>query len=333
MAVKYQDYYEILGVPRTASKDQIQSAYRKLARKYHPDINKKAGAEDKFKKIGEAYEVLKDPGKRKKYDQLGENWHMGDDFSPPPEWDTSGRSTSNRSGAFRFNFDGFEGSGFSDFFDILFGEDFDEFGTTRKAATDPWSELTGKERNRQGEDHEVEITISLLDAYRGGKKNISVKTVETTNTGQTKESVKSYEVNIPKGVSDGKRLRLSGQGGAGGPGASPGDLYFIIRISPDPRFRIRGENLETDVRVTPWEAALGARITIPMVDGSAEIKIPAGIQSGKKIRVKGKGLRGAKGKDGDLYAIVKIVVPDSLSSKEKDLFEQLSRVSSFNPRQ
>ena len=333
MAVKYQDYYEILGAPRSASQDQIQSAYRKLARKYHPDVNKNAGAEDKFKKIGEAYEVLKDPTKRKKYDQLGENWHMGDDFSAPPGWDFQDQGASSKSEAFRFNFDGFEGSGFSDFFDILFGQDSGGQGGRRRAAADPWSELSGRDRQHPGQDHEVDITISLLDAYKGGKKSISVKTVENTANGLSKEYSKSYEVNIPKGVTEGRRLRLTGQGGEGSKGAKRGDLYFKIRIAPHPLIRIRGEDLETDVPVAPWEAALGARISIPLVDGSAEIDIPPGIQNGKKIRVKGKGLGGSKGKAGDLYAIVKIVIPKTLSSKEKSLLEELSQVSSFKPRE
>ena len=331
MAVKYQDYYETLGVNRNSSQDEIQSAYRKLARKYHPDINKAKGAEDRFKKIGEAYEVLKDPAKRKRYDQLGANWKMGDDFTPPPGWDFFG-SQERQSGEsprnFNFGFGGSRDTGFSDFFDTLFGGVFDGFGNSSVRA-----ERAGNSgRNRPGEDHETDLKISLVDAYRGGRKSITLRISETAPDGSTTTSSKTLEVDIPAGVTDGKRLRLSGQGGSGSDGSKKGDLYLNIHIRPDSRFKINGRDIEVDIPIAPWEAALGAKIKIPLVSGTAQIKIPPGIQGGKRIRVKGKGLGGGKDPLGDLYAIVKIIVPKNLSSKEKELYQELEKVSSYDPR-
>ncbi len=325
MAVKYQDYYEILGVPRDASQQQIQSAYRKLARKYHPDINKDKDAEDKFKKINEAYEVLKDPEKRKKYDQLGENWQAGDDFSPPPGWDFRRTGGTGQTGGgtrgFSFGFDTFGESGFSDFFESLFGDAFGGFGgRTQRSSRTPL----------RGQDHEAELEISLEDAYAGGKKSVTLTSVEQTPDGRAQQTTKSYQVTIPKGVTDGKRLRLSGQGG--GAGGNRGDLYFTVKIAPHPKFKVNGKNLEVELRVTPWEAALGSNVTVPLVDSTADITLPKGIESGKRIRLKGKGLGNKKEGLGDLYARIYIDVPKSLSKKEEELFRELGKTSSFNPR-
>lgn len=320
MAVKYQDYYEILGVPRSADQDKIQAAYRKLARKYHPDLNKEKGAEEEFKRIGEAYEVLGDPEKRKKYDQLGRNWQMGDDFSPPPGWGSPG---ANRDGG-GFVFEGF-GEGFSDFFDSLFGG----FGRQRASAqtNDPFGHVL----NRKGPDHEAELTIPLEDAFRGARRSISLKTTVDEGTGRPKTVNRKLEVTIPKGVREGKRLRLGGQGG-NGTGGTRGDLYLTIHIAPHPKFRVAGSDIEVDVPVTPWEAALGSEISVPLIDGSARVSLPAGITSGKKIRVKGKGLKSKGENPGDLYAIIKIVIPAKLTAKERKLFEELAEVSKFKPR-
>jgi len=321
MAVKFQDYYEILGVPRNAPQEKIQSAYRKLARKYHPDLNKDKSAEEKFKRVGEAYEVLGDPEKRKKYDQLGKNWQMGDDFSPPPGWERAagaGRGT----GGFRF--ESF-GGGFSDFFESLFGG----FGRTRSYEGDegPFTNIF----NQKAPDHETELTIPLEDAFRGARRSITLKTTVSEGPGIAKTVNKKLEVTIPKGVNEGRRLRLAGQGG-NGTGGNRGDLYITIHIAPHPKFRVTGSDIEVDVPVTPWEAALGGDITVPLVDGSARIKIPAGIASGKKIRVKGKGLSKGNGQKGDLYAILQIVVPKELSEKERELFKELAEISRFAPR-
>lgn len=327
MAVKYQDYYEILGVPRGATQDEIQSAYRKLARKYHPDINKEKGAEDKFKQVGEAYEVLGDSKKRKKYDQLGRNWQMGDDFSPPPGWN-SGNVRRGQNGD--FGFDGF-GEGFSDFFESIFGA----FGRNRETSGDEQGfgdAFTGI-FSRKGQDLETEITIPLNDAYRGARRNISLKTVVSDGNGRTKTINKTLEVNIPTGIVDGTKLRLNGQGGNGSGGGQPGDLYLTVHISSHPRFKVKGKSIEVDLPVTPSEAALGAQISVPLVDGTANITLPAGIKNGKKIRVKGKGLGGRGDARGDLYGVVKIVVPQKLTEKERALYRELAKVSNFNPRE
>jgi curved DNA-binding protein len=320
MAVKFQDYYEILGVPRNATQEKIQSAYRKLARKYHPDLNKEKSAEEKFKQVGEAYEVLGDPEKRKKYDQLGRNWQMGDDFSPPPGWEQTSGGTRGTGG---FRFEGF-GGGFSDFFESLFGG----FGKPRGRETD--ENIFGNFHQQKAPDHEAELTIPLEDAFRGARRSITLTTTVNEGPGIAKTVNKTLEVTIPKGVTEGKRLRLAGQGGSGG--GKRGDLYLTIHIAPHPRFRVSGSNIEVDVPITPWEAALGGEITVPLVEGSARINIPQGITSGKKIRVKGKGLARGTRDRGDLYAIMQITVPKNLSDKERSLFKELAEVSSFKPR-
>ena len=336
MPVKYQDYYELLGVDRNASQDDVQSAYRKLARKFHPDINKSSGAEDEFKRINEAYEVLGDAEKRKKYDQLGMNWQMGDDFSPPPGWEPFGdRSTGGRS--FSFDFGNAEDSrfgesGFSDFFDTLFGG----FGRTERQDDGNFSVFfdgrNTSRRQSRGSDHEADLTISLEDAYRGGRKNISLKIQEAVPNGERRTSTKSYQVTIPRGVTDGKKLRLPGQGGKSAGAAKAGDLLLTVRIAKHRRFRVDGKNLETTVPVTPWEAALGSKIRVPLVDGTAEIDLPPGIESEKRIRIKGKGLGNAPEGKGDLYARVRISVPTRLTQEERELFSKLAKRSSFRPR-
>jgi curved DNA-binding protein len=319
-AVKYQDYYETLDVPRNAAQDKIQASYRKLARKYHPDLNKEKGAEERFKQVGEAYEVLGDAEKRKKYDQLGRNWHTGDDFSPPPGWQPAGAQRGNTG----FAFDGF-GEGFSDFFDSLFG------GFGKQRAPENNRGPFGAVFNKKGPDHEAELTIPLEDAFRGARRSISLKTTVSEGPGRSKTVNKKLEVAIPKGVSEGKRLRLGGQGGNSA-GGKRGDLYLTIHIAPHPKFRVVGSNIEVDVPVTPWEAALGGDITVPLIDGTARITLPPGITTGKKVRVKGKGLPNKGEEKGDLYATMKIVVPETLSKKEKELFQELAEISQFKPR-
>ena len=338
MAVKYQDYYETLGVSRGASQEEIQSAYRKLARKYHPDVNKGKDAEERFKQINEAHEVLEDPEKRKRYDALGENWRAGQDFTPPPGWESFGGASSRGKG-YRFDFDfndlgGFGTSGFgsglggfSDFFEMLFGEGLGGFGAGRKTGARGSSGGSGR-----GEDSEVEINVSLEEAYRGGKKSISLERMEPDELGQMRRSTRTLEVAIPAGIGDGQRLRLKGQGGRGVSGGPAGDLYLRVRIAPHPLFRLKGRDLEVEVPLTPWEAALGARIEVPIVGGTATLSLPAGTQSGQKLRLRGKGLPGKGSGGGHLYAVVQIKVPKPLSPREKALFEQLSRESSFRPR-
>ncbi len=328
MAVKFQDYYETLGVPRTADKEQIQTAYRKLARKYHPDLNKGKDAEAKFKQINEAYEVLRDPQKRKRYDQLGTAWNAGDDFSPPPGWDASkfGRRTE-RPDSFG-GFDIFDdiGSGFSDFFDSIFGGSagFGEHQSRPRSGGGPG---TGGQAKTGQLDHHAEVSLPLVDAYRGGKKTLSVQ----QSAGNGKTETTNIEITIPAGTHDGKKLRLRGQG-IPGPGGKKGDLYLTIRIAPDPVFRVDGADIETDLPVSPWEAVLGARVDVRLLDGRASISVPAGTQNGRKLRLKGRGLVGENGDRGDLYATVRIVVPGTPSERERELFRSLAQESSFDPR-
>jgi curved DNA-binding protein len=325
MSVAFKDYYETIGVARNASHDEIRKAYRKLARKYHPDVNKNPGAENKFKEAAEAYEVLGDAEKRKKYDELGQNWKQGQEFQPPPGWENA-----------HFEFNGRPESaggfapedlgGFSDFFETLFGgSGFHTSDMGGMGGAGRKGERMG--RRRRGEDHEAGITISLEEAYHGAKKSVSLQTAEVDEQGRVHRHTRTYDVRIPAGTTDGQKIRLAGQGGEGVGGGPAGDLYLPVSIEPHHAFRINGHDLETDLLVTPWEAALGAKVTVRTLDGSAAITIPAGTQSGRKIRLHGKGLRHA-----DLYAVVKIMVPNQLTHKEKQLFEELSQNSKFNPR-
>jgi curved DNA-binding protein len=339
MAVKYKDYYETLGVDRSASQDDIHNAYRKLARTYHPDVNQSEEAEQKFKEISEAYEVLKDPEKRRKYDTLGANYQEGDEFRPPPGWEAF-RDAGRGGGGYRQTFsfgdlggEGFDffgggsrGGGFSDFFESLFGSAFGGFGGEPGGATAGPGTWGAK-----GEDHEAEVSISLEDAYHGGKKTLALEKQETDGAGRVHSRTRNYEVKIPPGINDGERLRLSGQGGSGPAGGKKGDLYLRIRIQPHSTFRVHGPDLETDVPITPSEAVLGAKVSVPIVGGTASITIPPGTQSGKRFRLKGKGLRKQHGR-GDLYAVMKIVVPTRPTDDERELYEKLQKRSAFKPR-
>jgi curved DNA-binding protein len=338
MAVKYQDYYEVLGVPRDASQEQVHAAYRKLARKYHPDINKSSDAEDRFKRIGEAYEVLRDPEKRKRYDALGDNWKAGQDFTPPPGWEFFDFGTGGRSRAggrrsadgysFRF-FDDFGDSpfsGFSDFFETLFGGG--GFGARGEQPAGAYS-------SARGPDQEAELTITLEEAYRGTSRSVTLETAAAGargGGGRSRRETKTLEVKIPAGTTDGQRLRLRGQGVQGAAGAAPGDLYLRVRIAPHPIFHLSGPDLELDAPVTPWEAALGGRIEVPIIGGKASVRLQPGTQSGQRLRLRGKGFPKRSGGHGDLYVRIRIEVPKSLSARERQLFEELSRASGYNPR-
>jgi curved DNA-binding protein len=352
MAVKYQDYYETLGVPRNATQEQIHAAYRKLARKYHPDINKSSDAEDRFKRIGEAHEVLRDPEKRKRYDALGDNWKAGQDFTPPPGWDffnfgagtrpgtrsrSGGRSGTGADGqGFGFRiFDGFGDSpfsGFSDFFETLFGGG----GPGGFGGGGSFGQDQARAQTLRGQDQEAEITIPLEEAYKGTKRSLTLESVDA-GTGRPMGESKTLEVKIPAGTSDGQRLRLRGQGGptAGGGtpgGGTPGDLYLRVRIAPHPIFRLNGADLELDAPVSPWEAALGAHIDVPIIGGRASVKLQPGTQSGRRLRLRGKGFPKKSGGHGDLYVRIRIEVPKHLSDRERQLFEELSKSSAFQPR-
>jgi curved DNA-binding protein len=315
MAVAFRDYYEALGVPRDASADDIRSAYRKLARQYHPDVNKDdPEAEDRFKEISEAYEVLRDPEKRAAYDRFGQNWKAGQDVSGAAGFggfDPSGGAARGRGGR------GFQdvrfdtgGADFSEFFEGLFGAR--GRGGARTAGFDGFS--------TRGGDQEAVLELSLEEAARGGKRRITLA------------DGRDYEVNIPKGVRDGQLIRLAGEGGQGIGGGPSGDLLLRVRIRPHPRFRVDGSDLLVDVPITPWEGALGGEVEVPTLDGTVRTKVPPGSSSGRRLRLRGQGMPAQRGDSGDLYAVLKIMVPKSLSHEEREAFERLAEVSDFNPR-
>jgi curved DNA-binding protein len=299
MPVAFRDYYETLGIPRDASNEEIRRAYRSLARQYHPDVNKDPEAEDRFKEIAEAYEVLSDPGKRERYDSLGSNRRVGDDVAD----DATGF------GGFddvRFD-DGAGFGGFSDLFDSLFGT------TSRR----PGRGFSGASR---GPDLEAELELSLEEAVRGGRRWVQLG------------DGRSYEVSIPPGVRDGQRIRLAGEGGQGRFGGPVGDLFLRVRIRPHPRFRVEGDDLSADLPVSPWEAALGATVDLRTLDDQVQVTVPAGSSCGRRLRLRGQGMPRSRGGRGDLYAEVRILVPSKLNRAERKAFEQLAAASHFDPR-
>jgi curved DNA-binding protein len=307
MPVAFQDYYEALGVSRDASEDEIRQAYRRLARRYHPDINKESGAEDRFKQVSEAYEVLRDPEKRERYDRLGANWRAGQDAPGAGGFEEAFRA-GDGFGDVRVEFGGGD---FSDFFDSVFGR--------RRG---PGGARTGSDGfSMRGADHEAILDLALEEAARGGKRWLSLG------------EGRSIEVDIPRGVRDGQRIRLAGEGGAGAGGGPPGDLLLRVRLRPHPRFRVDGRDLYVDLAISPWEAALGADVPVPTLDGNAQVKVPPGSSSGRRLRLRGQGLPGSAGAQaGDLYAVLTIRVPSKLTKKERELFERLASVSKFDPR-
>ncbi len=319
MAVKFQDYYETLGVGRNASENEIKKAYRKLARKYHPDVNQDNGAEEKFKQVNEAHEVLKDPEKRQRYDQLGPDWQAGQDFRPPPGWENVHFEFGSGPQAEAFHF----GGGFSDFFETLFGGSMGGGGGAR-ATQASWV--------MRGQDHEARIEISIEDAYSGATRTITLQGHEIDPQGQVRPTVQNIQVKIPPEVTDGSRIRLAGKGGEGMGGGTPGDLYLRVNILPHPRYRLDGHDLHVEVPIAAWEAALGGAVQVATMDGSVNLKIPAGSQSGQKLRLRGKGFSKKGGQRGDLFARLKIAVPKDLSAREKELFTELAQISSFDPR-
>ena len=321
--VDYKDYYSILGVARDADASEIQKVYRKLARKYHPDVNSSPEAEDKFKEINEAHEVLKDPEKRAKYDQFGSAWKQAQRTgSPPPGFEDIFSTFTSGGGERAQGFGGFGGQGFSSFFDMLFGSGFGG-GSGDPRVT--WSTGGPGGAPSKGADHEATISLALGEAASGGEREITL-------TDPTTGKRRTLRVKVPKGIRQGQRIRLSGQGGLGGGGQTRGDLYLSVQIIPDPRFRLEGNDLHTTLPLTPWEAALGGQAPIPTLGGEVTIKVPPGSSSGRKIRLRGKGYPGPSGEPGDLLAEIRIQVPEQLTDEEKELFEELSRVSKFETR-
>ena len=311
MSVAYKDYYEILGVSKTATEQEIKSAYRKLAKKYHPDVNKTPGAEQKYKDVNEAYEVLHDPEKRQKYDTLGPNWEQAQQFGG------QGGGFEGFSGfpggGVHMDFGG-SGSGFSDFFETLFGNMGRSGGARGFNASDIFG--GGARRAARGQDSEVQVTLSLADVLAAPLKR------QMTLTGQS--GTHTIDVNLPRGIREGSRLKLRGQGGAGRNGGENGDLYLVVHIEPDARFEIDGYDLTTTARVSPWDAVLGGTTEVNTPEGPVKVKVPAGAQNGMKLRLHGRGLpmRGGTLR-GDLFARLEIVIPKDVSGREKELWQKI----------
>jgi curved DNA-binding protein len=316
-----RDFYETLGVPRGASQEELQRAYRKLARAYHPDVNKDPGAEERFKDIAEAYDVLSDPEQRRRYDAFGADFRQVPPDVDPQAWARAqagaGAGSARRGGRPRARRGGepaddgwFQSGGAQDIdLEELFGG---MFGGRRGG----WGPVAGA-------DQEAELELSVEEAYTGGRRSITLAGPTGTRT---------LEVTIPPGVTDGQRIRLAGQGGQGSDGAAAGDLYLVVRLVPHPRYRVQGRDVTVDLPLAPWEAALGASVAIDTPGGEAKVKVPPGTSSGRRLRLRGRGLPNPKGRPGDLFAEVRIMVPAKLSAEERRLFEQLAAASTFDPR-
>ncbi|MCW5550524.1 MAG: J domain-containing protein [Verrucomicrobiae bacterium] len=347
MAVQYKDYYESLGVARNASDAEIKRAFRKLAREHHPDVARdKKKAEERFKEINEAYEVLGDPAKRKKYDQLGANWKSGAEFRPPPGWEGfTGGHAYQRGGARgpAFDFE-FGNTGFSDFFEQLFGSrraDMRGFGGSTAFAEEVFSE--------RGRDIQGDILVTLEEVMQGAVRSVSVRhkqkcqrcdgsgrrgmraCSDCDGSGQ-QEKAETYQVKIPAGVTEGQRIRLAGRGEAGTGGGAAGDLFLRVRLAKHPDFEVAEHNLIHEAELSPWEAVLGANISVPTLTERVNIKIPAGTQNGQKFRLRGRGLPKRNGEKGDVIVVARIEVPAKVTDTERKLWEQLARESRFTPR-
>jgi curved DNA-binding protein len=315
--MQYKDYYKILGVAKDATQEDIKRAYRKLARKYHPDVSQEADAEARFKEVNEAHEVLKDPGRRAAYDQLGSRWQGGQDFSPPPGWDTG----------FEFRADGLGGNdGFSEFFESLFGGR-GPFGT--RAGFGAGQRAHGFQH--KGEDHRAKIRISLEDSFQGAQRTLQLQAPMVDTQGHVGVTPHTLTVRIPKGIIEGQQIRLTGQGGTGLAGGKRGDLYLDVEFEPHPRFRPEGRDLHLDLPITPWEAALGARVPVPTLGGPVELKIPAGARSGQRLRLAGRGLPGKP--PGHQYVTLQIMTPPARNTADKAFYQRMAEQFDFNPRE
>src|SRR6266576_1391036 len=315
MPVQFRDYYETLGVPKTAGEDEIRSAFRKLARKYHPDVAKdKKIAEEKFKEINEAYEVLSDPEKRKKYDQLGADWNRPGGFQPPPQW----QGQQPGGGFHQWGGDGgggvefeFGGTGFSDFFEAFFGG-----GRGRSAFGGFGGRAATAER---GADVEADIMVTLEEALHGSTRTVSLRRAGS-------DKVENYQVKIPRCVHEEQRIRLAGQGEAGVGGAKSGDLFLRVRLARHPEFSVEGSDLVHEVKIEPWRAVLGSELLVPTLEGNVRLKIPPGTQGGQRFRLRGRGLPSTSGTRGNLYVDVQINVPKKLTEREREVWRELAKL-------
>ena len=316
--MEFRDYYEVMGVARDATQDEIKRAYRKLARKYHPDISEEAQAEERFKEVGEAYEVLKDLEKRAAYDQLGANWKDGQEFRPPPDWDEgfefSGAGATGSSGDGYAGYGGLGGDQFSDFFETLFRQ----------------GRAGRREVHMHGEDRHARISIDLVDSFTGATRSITLHVPELTDDGHVVTRNRTLKLKIPKGVRDGQKIRLAGQGGPGIGEGKAGDLFLEVEFRPDNRYRVDGEDVYLELPVAPWEAVLGATVIVPLPSGNVDLKIPAGSNQGSKLRLKGKGLPAKQ--PGDLYVVLDVKLPPADSAEARTLYEKMSKEMPFDPR-
>ena len=310
--MRYKDYYATLGVARDAAQEDIKRAYRRLARKYHPDVSKEPDAEARFKDVGEAYEVLKDPEKRAAYDQLGSRWREGQEFRPPPDWNTGFE--------FRGGFDGGGGSVFSDFFEQLFGRGQRGFAFEGEAPG----------ARGRAEDHHARILIDIEDSFRSPVRSVGLRAPELGADGRVQLKNRTLEVKIPRGVSKGQRIRLKGQGMPAIGGGQAGDLLLEVDFNEHALFRVEGKDLYLDLPVAPWEAALGAKVSVPTPEGRVELSIPAGSQNGRKLRLKGRGIPARE--PGDLYAELKVVLPRADSPQVREAYRKLAQAANFDPR-
>jgi curved DNA-binding protein len=320
--MEFQDYYKLLGVSKSVSDAELKKAYRKLARKYHPDVSKEADAEEKFKQVKEAYEVLKDPEKRKFYDQYGEHWKQAQQggFAGGAG---SGFGGGGSSGFGAGGFTGADAGDFSDFFENMFGGGGGGFRYSQGGG--------GRAYRARGEDLHSKVTVSLNDAFKGATRSLRLQVPEANARGQVVSKLKTLNVKIPKGVTEGQQIRLAGQGGPGEGGAPNGDLYLEIEFEKHPYFTLQGKDVYYRLPITPWEAALGNKITVPLVEGKVDLTIPVGSESGKKMRLKGKGLPAKI--PGDFYVVLDIVTPTPETAMQKAVYETMAKeFKDFNPR-
>jgi curved DNA-binding protein len=315
--MQFQDYYQTLGVARGASADEIKKAFRKLARKYHPDLSKEPEAEQRMKEINEAYAVLSDPEKRAAYDQLGQGYRSGQEFRPPPDWDM-GFEFSGR------GFGPFEAGGFSDFFNELFGRMNEQRGGFSGFSG------FGSRPEARGEDHHAKIQLDLEDAFHGATRQLSLRVPTTDAYGRAQLNTRTLNVRIPQGVHEGQQIRLAGQGSPGRGGAPAGDLYLEVHFKPHPHLKVDGRDLHLTLPVAPWEAALGAVVPVQLPNGELKVRIPAGVQSGRELRVRGKGIPGHP--PGDLLLHIEVVLPAADNDKARQLYQTMARELAFNPR-